>query len=251
MARNEVSSLDHNHPLFLQAKNTPGLVLIPIKLTELENYALCSRATKLALRGKGKLGFVDGSSTKRRYRGELVEQWEKYNMIVLSWIGSTVSNKLMPGIVYASDARKVLNNFPERFDRSNLTRIYHLWAEIATMRQGTNSVTSYYTKMKDLWDELDEESSRTLCVVDTHRDPLTMLPEKTQGFKPKSTGLIYEHCGYKSHLKENCYKIVEYPQDFKSKKKAGQFGGNTGQPGGRAQFSGGFIPYANNATTKN
>ncbi|XP_075080827.1 uncharacterized protein LOC107797435 [Nicotiana tabacum] len=143
------------------------------------------------------------------------------------------------------------------------------------MRHGKNLVTSYYTKMKDLWDELDvlapisscdceesrpsvehlksqrvlqflmglnesygnvrsnilarrpvdsvneayaivtqEESQRTLGVVDTHRDPLTMLVGKTQGFKPKGTWLICAHCGYKDHLKENFYKIVGYPPDF-------------------------------------
>jgi len=32
-----------------------------------------------------------------------------------------------------------------------------------------------------------EESQRTLGVVDTYRDPLTMFAGKTQGFKPKGT----------------------------------------------------------------
>nr|XP_009765493.1 PREDICTED: uncharacterized protein LOC104217010 [Nicotiana sylvestris] len=173
----------------------------------------------------------------------------------------------MPSIVYASNAKKVWADFQERFDRSNLTRIYHLWTTIATLRQGTDSVTSYYLKMKDLWDELDiiapltscdceesrplvellknihllqflielnesygnirsnvlakkpvitvneaydivtqEESQRTLEVTDTLNDPLTM---------------------FAVHLKENCYKIVGYPPDFKSKKKGQNSGGKT------------------------
>ncbi|XP_070026372.1 uncharacterized protein [Nicotiana sylvestris] len=119
------------------------------------------------------------------------------------------------------------------------------------MRQGTDSVTSYYTKMKDLMNELDvlapisccdceesrtsvehvkyqrvlqflmglkenyrnvrsnilawrlvvtineayaivsqEESQRTLGVVDTHKNPLTMLVGRAQGIKPKGTQLI-------------------------------------------------------------
>lgn len=74
MAGNEVTLLEHNNPLFLQASNTPGLVLVPIKLTGPKNYTLWSRAMKLALRGKGKLGFVDGSCVKSTYRGELAEQ---------------------------------------------------------------------------------------------------------------------------------------------------------------------------------
>ncbi|XP_075107057.1 uncharacterized protein LOC142180036 [Nicotiana tabacum] len=213
MAGNEVSSLDHTHLLFLQAGDTPGLILIPLKLTRPENYALWSRRMKLALRGKGKPGFVDGSCVKSRYIGELAEQWEKCNA-------------------------------KERFDKLDLTRIYHLWTAIATMRQGIDSVTSYYTKIKDLWDELDvlaplsscdceesrtyvvhlksqralqflmglnesydnvrsnilsrrpvvtvneayvvvtqEESQRSLGLVDTHSDPLTMLAGRIQGFK--------------------------------------------------------------------
>lgn len=70
-----------------------------------------------------------------------------------------------------------------------------------------------------------EESQRTLGVTDTNIDPLTMLAWKTRGFKPKKARLIYEHCGYKGHLKENCYKLVGYLADFKCKKKP-QFGGN-------------------------
>ncbi|XP_075075963.1 uncharacterized protein LOC142162856 [Nicotiana tabacum] len=55
-----------------------------------------------------------------------------------------------------------------------------------------------------------------------------------QGFKAKP-GLICDFCGYKGHLKENCYKIIGYPPDFKSKKKAPIQG---------------VKPYANAATTE-
>nr|XP_009799144.1 PREDICTED: uncharacterized protein LOC104245258 isoform X1 [Nicotiana sylvestris] len=61
----------------------------------------------------------------------------------------------MPSIVYASNTKKVWNYFQERFDKSNPTGIYHLWTAIATFRQGMDLVTSYYSKMKNLWDELD------------------------------------------------------------------------------------------------
>lgn len=132
MAGNEVMSLNHNHPLYPQAGDALGLVLILLKLTRPNNYTLWSRAMKSALRGKGKLGFMDGTCAKSMYRGELAEQWEKCNAIVLSWIGNTVATELMASIVYASNAKKVWSEFEERFDRSNLTRIFHLWTEIAT-----------------------------------------------------------------------------------------------------------------------
>nr|XP_016473022.1 PREDICTED: uncharacterized protein LOC107794980 [Nicotiana tabacum] len=140
MDENDVASLNHNHPLFLQVGDAPGLVLIPLKLTGPEKYALWRRAMKLALRGKSKLGFVDGTCVKNNYKRELAEQWKKCNAIVLSWIGSTVSSELMQSIVYTSNAKKVWSDFQERFDRSNLTKIYHLWSAIATLRQGIKGI---------------------------------------------------------------------------------------------------------------
>nr|XP_016479471.1 PREDICTED: uncharacterized protein LOC107800758 [Nicotiana tabacum] len=72
-----------------------------------------------------------------------------------------------------------------------------------------------------------EESQRTLGVTDTLKDPLTMLAGKGYEYKPKRIGLICDHCGYKGQLKENCYKIVGYPPDFKSKKKEQNSRGKT------------------------
>ncbi|XP_075095373.1 uncharacterized protein LOC142173657 [Nicotiana tabacum] len=143
MADNEVSSLDANHPLFLQTSDALGLVLIPLKLTGPENYALWSRAIKLALRGNVKLGFVDGSCVKALYMHRM--------------------------------QKKVWADFQERFDRSNLTRIYHLWTAIETLRQGTNLVTSYYSKMKDLWDELDVIALLASCDCEESRPSVELL----------------------------------------------------------------------------
>ncbi|XP_019229940.1 PREDICTED: uncharacterized protein LOC109210914 [Nicotiana attenuata] len=261
MAENEVTMLEHNHPLFLQAGDAPGFVLIPI--------------------------------------------------------GSTVASELMPSIMFASDAKKIWSDFQERFDRSNLTRIYHLWTEIVTVRQNIDSVTTYFLKMKDFWDELDilaplsscdceearpsiehlksqcllqflmglnesysnirsnilarrpvvtvneayaivtqEESQRTLGVVD-NKEPLNLLAGKAQMVRPKTPGLVCEHCGYKGHLKENYYKIVGYPADFKSKKRSGQQGGvwqnnnfKQGQFRGTNQNNTGFRSYANNTASE-
>lgn len=93
-----------------------------------------SMAMKLALRWNSKPRFVDESCVKCMYRGELAKQWEKYNVIVIFWIGSTVASELIISIIFASSAKKVWNDFKEWFDRCSLTRIYHLWTIIASLR---------------------------------------------------------------------------------------------------------------------
>lgn len=59
----------------------------------------------------------------------------------------------MNGIVYASDAREVWVDLQDRFDKVNESRIYNLQREIATISQGTFSISVYHSRLKLLWDE--------------------------------------------------------------------------------------------------
>ncbi|XP_070029481.1 uncharacterized protein [Nicotiana sylvestris] len=254
MAKDEIAQLPYNHPLFFRDSDGPDIALISLKLTGPKNYALWSRAMRVALLVKNKLWFVDGTCVKKSYKGELETQWERCNAVVVSWLSSIVASESVPSIMYTSSAKKVCDEFKERFDKDNLTRIYQFWTEIASL-QGTESVTSYFSKMKDLWDELDilaplpscdceksrpyvehlvrqrllqflmglnesysqvrsnilekrpvlsvnqayavavqEESQRTLGVVETNKEPLTMLAGRVHVkplfYKPHLTLLL-------------------------------------------------------------
>ncbi|XP_059309501.1 uncharacterized protein LOC132060493 [Lycium ferocissimum] len=108
---------------------------------------------KLALLGRNKLGFIDGSVTKGSYQGDMQKRWETCNAIVVSWLMKNVQTGLLSGILYRSDAYLVWKDLKERFDKVNTSRAYHLHKEIATVMQGVSSVSVYYSRLKDLWDE--------------------------------------------------------------------------------------------------
>ncbi|KAH0647818.1 hypothetical protein KY290_033808 [Solanum tuberosum] len=120
---------------------------------------------------------------------------------------------------------------------------------------------------------IQEETQRLLGVMDVNKEPLTIMVNRKQGFKGRKLyDTACEHCGYKNHLTKDCYRIIGYPIDFKSKRKQGQgdsYGSNTGfkgygdsqggnsQTGHRSsnfphnqQIGSGFRSYANCATTK-
>lgn len=80
----------------------------------------------LALLGKNKLGIVDGSYNQSIYKGKLAKQWDRCNALVLSWISGIVALELISSIVLASTAKKVWDEFKEKFHKSNLTRICRL-----------------------------------------------------------------------------------------------------------------------------
>ncbi|XP_070042489.1 uncharacterized protein [Nicotiana tomentosiformis] len=252
---------------------------------------------KIALLGKRKLGFVNGTCMKESCTAELQEQWKTCNIIVLSWLMNTVSKELLCGIAYTSNAHLVWEDLRERFDKVNRMRIFQLHRAIDTLSQGTDSVSCYFTKLKDLWighdamvpkansrnhvDHLEqqrllqflsgfndsydqarrqnliksnvpsinqayvmviEDESRqcpSMGVVIDKNEPVAMHVSRNQSYKGKKPFMQIEHCGYKGHSKENCYKLIGYPKDFKGKKRfnhpnTGQF--DCGSGGANGQF---------------
>jgi len=53
----------NNDPLYLQGSDFPGMQLVNVKLNG-SNFQKWSRAVKIALKTKTKLGFIDGSCPK-------------------------------------------------------------------------------------------------------------------------------------------------------------------------------------------
>ncbi|KAH0653746.1 hypothetical protein KY289_031424 [Solanum tuberosum] len=147
--------IDHNHPLFLQPSNTPGSSLVSIQLTGQENYAIWSRSIRLGLLGKSKLGFVDGKHLREFFPLSLHDLWEKCNAIVLSWIINSIRKDVLSSVIYASNVSKVWIDMKERFDKVDGSRIHFLHKEIHTMSQGTSTVSSYYSRLRERWDEFD------------------------------------------------------------------------------------------------
>lgn len=62
---------------------------------------------RIGLVGKSKMGFVDGRHTKDKFDASLHDLWEKVNVIVLSWIMSSVSKDLISCVAYASSASTI------------------------------------------------------------------------------------------------------------------------------------------------
>lgn len=79
-----------------------------------------------------------------------MEYWERVNTIVLSWLLNSVSKSLLGGVIYASVAQVVWKDLFERFNKVDGSRTYNLHKEIATLTQGTNSVSIYFSRLKNL-----------------------------------------------------------------------------------------------------
>ncbi|XP_070020924.1 uncharacterized protein LOC142178450 [Nicotiana tabacum] len=108
---------------------------------------------KVALLGKNKLCLVDGSTSKADFGPALAHQWDRYNVIVTSWLMSNVSQHLLTGVLFSENAQTIWTQLKERFDKVNTSRLYYLHKEIFTSTQGVSLVSVYFTKLSDLWAE--------------------------------------------------------------------------------------------------
>lgn len=81
MATLDVS--DPGHPLHLQPSDNLGNVIISIQLKGSEHYSIWSRAMKIALQAKRKMGFIEGTCTKDLYKDDLEEEWERVTATIL------------------------------------------------------------------------------------------------------------------------------------------------------------------------
>ncbi|GKB62047.1 ribonuclease H-like domain-containing protein [Tanacetum coccineum] len=77
-----ISKLDISDPLHLHNDST-ALTVIYVKLTGTENYQVWSFVMLLALEGKNKTGFIDGTCMRSNTDELLGRQWDIINAIVL------------------------------------------------------------------------------------------------------------------------------------------------------------------------
>ncbi|KAH0672224.1 hypothetical protein KY284_023311 [Solanum tuberosum] len=162
--------LGHNHPLFLSSIDNSGATLISIQLTGTENFSVWSRAMRIAILGRNKLGFIEGTCVKEAYGPNLTALWDRCNAIVLSWIMNCVSKELLGGIVYSTNAAAVWSDLKERYDKVDGSRIFQLYKEIASASQGTSSISVYFARLRDLWVEFDSITPVPGCDCAKSRD---------------------------------------------------------------------------------
>ncbi|KAH0731766.1 hypothetical protein KY289_002954 [Solanum tuberosum] len=92
---------------------------------------------------KNKLGFINGECMKPSPQSPDYRQWERCDAMVTSWILNSPSKDIADSVEYVFDSLE-------------------LW-KINDLNQGTLDITSYYTRMKKLWEELTTLSAKSIC----------------------------------------------------------------------------------------
>jgi hypothetical protein len=134
---------------YVHSSDGPSSVSISPKLTH-SNYHSWRRSMRRALGAKNKYDFVDGTIPVPDSFDPSFKAWTRCNMLIHSWIMNSVEDSIAQSIVYLDNAIDVWNELKERFSRGDYIRISELQVEIYGLKQGTRSVSEYFTVLKTL-----------------------------------------------------------------------------------------------------
>ncbi|KAL0366821.1 UNVERIFIED_CONTAM: Retrovirus-related Pol polyprotein from transposon RE1 [Sesamum radiatum] len=151
--------------LQLHGSDHPGIVLVSAPLTG-NNYLNWSFGIKRALSAKMKLGFIDGTSVKPNAGHPHFEQWIRVDSMVTTWILNSISKDIVEAFMYTKSSRNHWLDLEQRYGECNGPQLYQLQREICSMTQGNATLSSYFTNMKRLWDEMLELKPTQQCTCD-------------------------------------------------------------------------------------
>ncbi|GJW80256.1 ABC transporter C family member 8-like protein isoform X1 [Tanacetum coccineum] len=112
-----ISKLDVSSPLHLHPNDSTTLTVVSVKLKGTENYQVWSCAMLLALEGKNKTGFIDGSCRRSNTDEILGKQWDRVNAVVLGWILNSISEELFLGQIFSKRAKHVWDELKDTYDK--------------------------------------------------------------------------------------------------------------------------------------
>lgn len=112
MANNK-GTMDEN-PLTLHNSDNPSIILVS-QLLEPHNYGQWSRAMRISLSAKNKIGIIDKSIKKLSSTDKAFHSWQRCNDMVLSWILNSMSPVIASSIIYMDTTTTVWKDLSNEF----------------------------------------------------------------------------------------------------------------------------------------
>lgn len=153
----------YTNPLYLYTADNSGVYLVAEKLTGESNYHTWRRSIIKSLNAKNKLCFIYGTLAKPSESISTFGSWSRCNDMVCTWITNSISKEIGSGTVYFDDAHQLWLNLESRFKQNNLSNLYTVQDKLDNLHQGSLDLSSYYTRLTTLWEELKNYEELSTC----------------------------------------------------------------------------------------
>nr|GMD71467.1 Integrase, catalytic core [Ipomoea batatas] len=154
--------IDPMSPYYLHASDAPGQVYVAELLRD-GNYGEWVNDMRDALFAKNKMSFVDGTLIMPTPDSPYLQQWMRCNAMVKGWLKSAMDKDIRGSVRFAITARDIWRDLEERFGKESAPRAFEIRRAVTLLRQDKATVSTYYTKLKSLWDEMNCTAPLPMC----------------------------------------------------------------------------------------
>jgi len=120
------------------------------------NYLPWSRAITIALGGRSRLGFINGTAKSPEPSSPKYEAWLSKDQQVMSWILNSMERDLAEIFSYSESSLDLWNAVRDMYgNQNNSARIFQIHKEIASLHQDGKPFVSLLGNLKSLWSELE------------------------------------------------------------------------------------------------
>ena len=113
----------------------PNQCLSSVLLNE-HNYLGWTRAITLALVGKSKLGYVNGSIQKPGVGSSSYDSWLSKDQLIMSWLLNSMESKLSIIFSFSECSKHLWDQLKEMYEnQNNVARVFQLKRDISDLQQ--------------------------------------------------------------------------------------------------------------------
>ena len=151
---NSSSNIEISNPLYLALSDNPSTILVS-KVFDGTGFASWKKLMTLALSVKNKLSLIDSSVEPPDATSSTFNNWNRVNSMVISWLLNSLSKDIAESVLFLQTAKEIWSEINQRYDQANGSMIYQIQKQLFSLSQGSDDFSSYFTKMKKVWDELN------------------------------------------------------------------------------------------------
>ena len=166
-----------NSYLYLHPNESQAVALVSPVL-DINNYHSWKRSMTTTLIAKNKFEFVDGSTPEPAKDEDIYQAWRRCNNMVVSWLVHSVSPSIRQSVLWMSKAEDIWKDLQARYFQGNLIRVFDLQMEASSIKQGDLTVTDYFTKLRIIWDEIENFRPNPTCSCKCSCGVMTLILQK-------------------------------------------------------------------------
>ncbi|XP_031112064.1 uncharacterized protein LOC116016038 [Ipomoea triloba] len=134
-----------------------------VELLRDENYGKWVNDMPDALFAKNKMSFVDGTLIMPTLDSPYLQPWMRCNAMVKGWLKSAMDKDIRGSVRFDVTVRDIWHDLEERFGKESAPRAFEIRRAVTLLRQDKDTVSTYYTKLKSLWDEMNCTAPLPMC----------------------------------------------------------------------------------------